>query len=105
MDDRRSSSKMKQREKKQKEGKERTAECTTSTVTHILTFLISLLIIYIFISCGFPLFISQSPDGDTIDCVHKRKQPALDHPLLKNLIFFFLSFFLCFPFSSTHFKI
>lgn len=26
----------------------------------------------------------QSPDGDIIDCVHKRKQPALDHPLLKN---------------------
>ena len=28
--------------------------------------------------------VSQSPDGDIIDCVHKRKQPALDHPLLKN---------------------
>lgn len=26
----------------------------------------------------------QSPDGDIIDCVHKRKQPAFDHPLLKN---------------------
>lgn len=26
----------------------------------------------------------QSPDGDIIDCVHKRKQPALDHPLLRN---------------------
>ncbi|KAI3983182.1 hypothetical protein MKX01_039673 [Papaver californicum] len=26
----------------------------------------------------------MSPDGDIIDCVHKRKQPALDHPLLKN---------------------
>ncbi|XP_007030312.2 PREDICTED: uncharacterized protein LOC18600019 [Theobroma cacao] len=26
----------------------------------------------------------ESPDGDMIDCVHKRKQPALDHPLLKN---------------------
>lgn len=26
----------------------------------------------------------QSPDGDIIDCVHKRRQPALDHPLLKN---------------------
>ncbi|MBA0752341.1 hypothetical protein Gogos_001184, partial [Gossypium gossypioides] len=25
----------------------------------------------------------ESPDGDIIDCVHKRKQPALDHPLLK----------------------
>ncbi|KAK7397368.1 hypothetical protein VNO78_18537 [Psophocarpus tetragonolobus] len=26
----------------------------------------------------------ESPDGDLIDCVHKRKQAALDHPLLKN---------------------
>ncbi|XP_052184226.1 uncharacterized protein LOC127796204 [Diospyros lotus] len=26
----------------------------------------------------------ESPDGDIIDCVYKRKQPALDHPLLKN---------------------
>ncbi|KAE8710340.1 translational activator GCN1-like [Hibiscus syriacus] len=26
----------------------------------------------------------ESPDGDIIDCVHKKKQPALDHPLLKN---------------------
>ncbi|PIA40118.1 hypothetical protein AQUCO_02500084v1 [Aquilegia coerulea] len=26
----------------------------------------------------------QSPDGDIIDCVHRHKQPALDHPLLKN---------------------
>ncbi|XP_022720016.1 uncharacterized protein LOC111277852 isoform X2 [Durio zibethinus] len=26
----------------------------------------------------------ESPDGDIIDCVHKRKQPALDHPLLKS---------------------
>ncbi|MBA0858831.1 hypothetical protein Goshw_000875, partial [Gossypium schwendimanii] len=31
-----------------------------------------------------PLITIQSPDGDIIDCVHKRKQPALDHPLLKN---------------------
>ncbi|KAL1552101.1 hypothetical protein AAHA92_12943 [Salvia divinorum] len=31
-----------------------------------------------------PLLTIQSPDGDMIDCVHKRKQPALDHPLLKN---------------------
>ncbi|KAK9062803.1 hypothetical protein SSX86_019993 [Deinandra increscens subsp. villosa] len=31
-----------------------------------------------------PVFSIQSPDGDIIDCVHKRKQPALDHPLLKN---------------------
>ncbi|KAM7526666.1 hypothetical protein LguiA_016568 [Lonicera macranthoides] len=31
-----------------------------------------------------PVFTIQSPDGDIIDCVHKRKQPALDHPLLKN---------------------
>ncbi|XP_010243616.1 PREDICTED: uncharacterized protein LOC104587627 isoform X2 [Nelumbo nucifera] len=26
----------------------------------------------------------ESPDGDIIDCVHRHKQPALDHPLLKN---------------------
>ncbi|XP_058094952.1 protein neprosin [Magnolia sinica] len=26
----------------------------------------------------------QSPDGDIIDCVHQHRQPALDHPLLKN---------------------
>ncbi|KAL4354097.1 hypothetical protein GQ457_06G018250 [Hibiscus cannabinus] len=31
-----------------------------------------------------PLITIESPDGDIIDCVHKRKQPALDHPLLKN---------------------
>lgn len=31
-----------------------------------------------------PVLTIESPDGDTIDCVHKRKQPALDHPLLKN---------------------
>ncbi|XP_011084725.1 uncharacterized protein LOC105166904 [Sesamum indicum] len=31
-----------------------------------------------------PVFTIQSPDGDIIDCVHKRKQPAMDHPLLKN---------------------
>ncbi|KAJ1413833.1 hypothetical protein SESBI_19327 [Sesbania bispinosa] len=31
-----------------------------------------------------PVLTIQSPDGDLIDCVHKRKQPALDHPLLKN---------------------
>ncbi|PON45978.1 hypothetical protein PanWU01x14_254860 [Parasponia andersonii] len=31
-----------------------------------------------------PVMTIQSPDGDIIDCVHKRKQPALDHPLLKN---------------------
>ncbi|XP_009631031.1 protein neprosin [Nicotiana tomentosiformis] len=30
------------------------------------------------------VFTIESPDGDIIDCVHKRKQPALDHPLLKN---------------------
>ncbi|KAL8517899.1 hypothetical protein ACS0TY_009277 [Phlomoides rotata] len=30
-----------------------------------------------------PLFTVESPDGDIIDCVHKRRQPALDHPLLK----------------------
>ncbi|KAM3196919.1 hypothetical protein ACQJBY_072548 [Aegilops geniculata] len=26
----------------------------------------------------------ESPDGDVIDCVHISKQPAFDHPLLKN---------------------
>ncbi|XP_065007033.1 protein neprosin-like isoform X1 [Musa acuminata AAA Group] len=26
----------------------------------------------------------ESPDGDIIDCVPRHKQPALDHPLLKN---------------------
>lgn len=26
----------------------------------------------------------QSPDGDIIDCVPRHKQPAFDHPLLKN---------------------
>lgn len=31
-----------------------------------------------------PVLTIQSPDGDIIDCVHKRNQPALDHPLLKN---------------------
>ncbi|CAA0829576.1 Protein of Unknown Function (DUF239 [Striga hermonthica] len=31
-----------------------------------------------------PVFTIQSPDGDLIDCVHKRRQPALDHPLLKH---------------------
>ncbi|XP_044477006.1 uncharacterized protein LOC123204423 [Mangifera indica] len=31
-----------------------------------------------------PVVTIESPDGDIIDCVHKRKQPALDHPLLKN---------------------
>ncbi|XP_010558946.1 PREDICTED: uncharacterized protein LOC104827472 [Tarenaya hassleriana] len=31
-----------------------------------------------------PVLTIQSADGDIIDCVHKRKQPALDHPLLKN---------------------
>ncbi|KAK7285861.1 hypothetical protein RJT34_20644 [Clitoria ternatea] len=31
-----------------------------------------------------PVLTIQSPDGDLIDCVHKRKQPSLDHPLLKN---------------------
>ncbi|KAL7228181.1 hypothetical protein ACSBR2_006991 [Camellia fascicularis] len=31
-----------------------------------------------------PVLTIESPDGDIIDCVHKRKQPALDHPLLKN---------------------
>ncbi|KAJ1277164.1 hypothetical protein BS78_05G273900 [Paspalum vaginatum] len=31
-----------------------------------------------------PLATIQSPDGDIIDCVHISKQPAFDHPLLKN---------------------
>ncbi|XP_047257821.1 uncharacterized protein LOC107849162 isoform X2 [Capsicum annuum] len=31
-----------------------------------------------------PVLTIQSPDGDIIDCVHKKKQPAMDHPLLKN---------------------
>ncbi|CAN0892755.1 hypothetical protein LINGRAHAP2_LOCUS17749 [Linum grandiflorum] len=31
-----------------------------------------------------PVLTIQSPDGDIIDCVHKKKQPALDHPLLHN---------------------
>ncbi|KAF7142890.1 hypothetical protein RHSIM_Rhsim05G0170100 [Rhododendron simsii] len=31
-----------------------------------------------------PVFTIESPDGDVIDCVHKRRQPALDHPLLQN---------------------
>lgn len=30
------------------------------------------------------VYTIESPDGDIIDCVHKRKQPALDHALLKN---------------------
>jgi hypothetical protein len=28
----------------------------------------------------------QSPDGDVIDCVWSRSQPAFDHPLLQNHI-------------------
>ncbi|XP_057784558.1 uncharacterized protein LOC131001925 [Salvia miltiorrhiza] len=31
-----------------------------------------------------PVLTIESPDGDIIDCVHKRRQPALDHPLLKH---------------------
>ncbi|PAN42852.1 hypothetical protein PAHAL_8G192300 [Panicum hallii] len=31
-----------------------------------------------------PLASIQSPDGDVIDCVHISKQPAFDHPFLKN---------------------
>lgn len=54
-----------------------------------IIYIVSIISIYInnfshesfFIFCG---YIFQSPDGDIIDCVHKRKQPALDHPLLKN---------------------
>ena len=29
-------------------------------------------------------FCKQSPDGDIIDCVHISKQPAFDHPFLKD---------------------
>ncbi|TVU04395.1 hypothetical protein EJB05_50024, partial [Eragrostis curvula] len=31
-----------------------------------------------------PVTSIQSPDGDIIDCVHISKQPAFDHPFLKN---------------------
>ncbi|KAL8159189.1 hypothetical protein V2J09_000726 [Rumex salicifolius] len=31
-----------------------------------------------------PVLTIQSLDGDFIDCVHNKKQPAFDHPLLKN---------------------
>ncbi|CAO2146972.1 unnamed protein product [Urochloa humidicola] len=31
-----------------------------------------------------PVASIQSPDGDIIDCVHISRQPAFDHPLLKN---------------------
>ncbi|GAB4855803.1 hypothetical protein Ancab_024448 [Ancistrocladus abbreviatus] len=31
-----------------------------------------------------PVLTIVSPDGDIIDCVHRKKQPAFDHPLLKN---------------------
>uniref|UniRef100_A0A7C8YHH2 Neprosin PEP catalytic domain-containing protein n=1 Tax=Opuntia streptacantha TaxID=393608 RepID=A0A7C8YHH2_OPUST len=31
-----------------------------------------------------PVKTIQSPDGDTIDCVHIYHQPAFDHPFLKN---------------------
>lgn len=30
------------------------------------------------------LLVVQSEDGDIIDCVNIYKQPAFDHPLLKN---------------------
>uniref|UniRef100_A0A0D9X7J7 Neprosin PEP catalytic domain-containing protein n=1 Tax=Leersia perrieri TaxID=77586 RepID=A0A0D9X7J7_9ORYZ len=33
-----------------------------------------------------PLATFQSPDGDIIDCVHISRQPAFDHPLLKDHI-------------------
>lgn len=29
-------------------------------------------------------FFMQSPDGDVIDCVHRHRQLALDHPFLRN---------------------
>ncbi|KAM0071086.1 putative neprosin activation peptide [Helianthus debilis subsp. tardiflorus] len=31
-----------------------------------------------------PVKSSKSPDSDIIDCVHISRQPAFDHPLLKN---------------------
>ncbi|XP_027155570.1 uncharacterized protein LOC113760867 [Coffea eugenioides] len=31
-----------------------------------------------------PLKSIKSPDGDIIDCVHRSRQPAFDHPLLQN---------------------
>ena len=34
--------------------------------------------------CDEKTYLIQSPDGDIIDCVDINKQPAFDHPLLKN---------------------
>ena len=34
--------------------------------------------------CVMRMYLIQSPDGDIIDCVDIYKQPAFDHPLLKN---------------------
>lgn len=34
--------------------------------------------------CNFVLNGVQSPDGDIIDCVHIARQPAFDHPFLKD---------------------
>ena len=34
--------------------------------------------------CDEKMYLTQSPDGDIIDCVDINKQPAFDHPLLKN---------------------
>ena len=34
--------------------------------------------------CDEKMYLIQSPDGDIIDCVDIYKQPAFDHPLLKN---------------------
>ena len=34
--------------------------------------------------CDEKMHLIQSPDGDIIDCVHINKQPAFDHPFLKN---------------------
>jgi len=39
--------------------------------------------INILIVC-FKINYKQSTNGDIIDCVHMRDQPAFDHPLLKN---------------------
>ncbi|KAM0821501.1 hypothetical protein ACQ4PT_072160 [Festuca glaucescens] len=47
--------------------------------------LVALVVALIFLRLNKPpLATIQSPDGDVIDCVHISKQPAFDHPLLKN---------------------
>ena len=34
--------------------------------------------------CDKKMYLIQSPNGDIIDCVHIKNQPAFDHPWLKN---------------------